>query len=78
VEGKMGRTNIALLTDPAYHPIPRQTRKEQLSRALNEAALAARLFAESAEAGDDAQRQRYAALADTLFAQDNSLKAEVV
>lgn len=52
-------------------------KQSQLRVALRSASIAARDFAVSDEPLDQAQRERYMTLADTLEAQERSLRAEV-
>jgi hypothetical protein len=54
-----------------------QYRLTHLRVALRSASIAARDFAVSDEPLDQAQRERYMTLADTLEAQERSLRAEV-
>jgi hypothetical protein len=68
---------VRLVTDPAYAPGPKPSRVANLHASLVAAAKDAQAFAASSEVKDNAQRQRYLALSDTLRAQANSLRVEV-
>jgi putative hemolysin len=75
----MKRTTSAvrLLTDPAYTPGSKPSRADNLRASLLAASRDALAFAQSSEVKDNAQRQRYVSLSESLRAQVNSLRAEV-
>jgi hypothetical protein len=60
-----------------HYDAPPLTKLDLLDAALRAASVAARNFAVSTEPLDQAQRERYATLAESLEAQARSLRAEV-